>query len=59
MNKAVKTLLIVSRLAIGGAFAQNAPANPQQAPAISNSARCEWNSAVGATSTLPPRSFWV
>ena len=32
MNKAIKTLLIVSSLAVGGAFAQNAPANPQQAP---------------------------
>ena len=32
MNKAIKTLLVVSSLAVGGAFAQNTPATPQQAP---------------------------
>ncbi|MDX2005542.1 MAG: hypothetical protein SFU83_09725 [Meiothermus sp.] len=36
MTKTVKALLIASSLAVGGAFAQNAPANPQQAPGNQN-----------------------
>ncbi|WP_299433510.1 hypothetical protein [uncultured Meiothermus sp.] len=32
MTKTLKTLLVVSSLAMAGAFAQQTPANPQQAP---------------------------
>ena len=57
MNKTVKTLLVVSSMALAGAFAQQTPA-PQPAPAQPMQ-RMMFRGLGWATCTMPWRSSWA